>query len=79
VSVDSSRSAGVQADALEDHLLTAADVAKYLQCSRQAVYLWVELGRLPHLKLGRLVRFREDDLAEFLRQRTVPANGSNER
>lgn len=47
-------------------LLTVSDVAECLRCSRQAVYRWVESGEIPHLKIGRLVRFLPDDVESFL-------------
>lgn len=54
-------------------LLTVAEVASILRCSKQAVYSWVEFGRVPHVKLGRLVRFRPEDVEEFLERNSRPA------
>jgi excisionase family DNA binding protein len=47
-------------------LLTVREVAELLGCSRQAVYLWCELGVLSHVKLGRLVRLRPEDVRSFI-------------
>ena len=48
-------------------LLTPEDVAKLLSCSGKVVYVWAERGLLPHVKLGRLVRFRAADVQGFIR------------
>ena len=45
-----------------DGLLTTEDVAKLLGCSEAAVRKWRSQGRLKAVKLGRLVRFRAQDV-----------------
>jgi excisionase family DNA binding protein len=30
------------------------------------VYRWAELGEIPHFKIGRLVRFSEEDVEAFV-------------
>jgi excisionase family DNA binding protein len=47
-------------------LFTAADVSQHLGVATSTVYAWFEEGRLKGLKLGRLVRFRETDVKDFL-------------
>ena len=45
-----------------DGLLTTDEVARILGCSEAAVRKWRSQGRLKAVKLGRLVRFRAEDV-----------------
>ena len=54
-------------------LLTPAQVAERLAVSRSAIYAWVRAGHLPAIYVGRLPRFAEADVLEFIaaRRRTA--------
>jgi excisionase family DNA binding protein len=47
-------------------LLTSRQVAVALQCSERLVWGWTKDGDLPAVRLGRLVRYRIDDVEEFI-------------
>lgn len=47
-------------------LLTAEEVADRLGVSRSWVYAAVRSGEIPHLKLGRYVRFRPETIDAWL-------------
>lgn len=49
------------------HLLTVDDVADALQSSTKTVRRLIELGDLPHARIGRLVRVRPEDLERFIK------------
>lgn len=49
-------------------LLEADDVAKTLGMSRDWVYAEVRAGRIPHVRLGRYVRFREEAIDDWIRE-----------
>lgn len=50
-------------------LLTTQDLAEQFQCSRRQIYVWIDQGYLPAHHLGsRLLRFTDEDVAEFLRR-----------
>ena len=51
-----------------NRLLTIAEAAALLGVKTQTLYLWVSQKRVPHRKIGRLVRFTESDLEEFVDQ-----------
>ncbi|MFH1570987.1 MAG: helix-turn-helix domain-containing protein [Gemmatimonadota bacterium] len=51
----------------KDTLLTAREVAAYLRCSLSTVRRLVAGGRIPHFRLGKLVRFRRGDVDAWLR------------
>jgi excisionase family DNA binding protein len=42
--------------------MTVTDVAGYLQVSRITIYRLVKKGLLPAFKVGRVLRFRRNDL-----------------
>ncbi len=63
-----------------ERLLTVREAARLLGVREQSLYLWVSLKRVPHRKIGRLVRFTMGDLEEYVeRQRQLPAARENER
>ena len=51
----------------KDKLMTAREVADYLQCSLSTVRRLVVRGQVPHFRLGKLVRFRRGDVDAWLR------------
>ena len=57
---------------MEDRILTAREVAEYLQLSKSKVYYLLATKQLPHLKIGRSVRVRESDLNLWLKGQAVP-------
>jgi excisionase family DNA binding protein len=54
-------------------LLEAEDVARYMGMTTDCVYREVRAGRLPHIRLGRYVRFRRDSIEAWLRSREQAA------
>lgn len=56
-------------------LLNVREVSEWLQVKRSTIYLWAEQGMIPHLKLGRLLRFDADEIKAWLqahRQEVTP-------
>ncbi len=50
-----------------ERLLRVEDVAAMLSIKPITVYAWAEQGKLKSLKLGRLLRFKEADIREFIK------------
>lgn len=52
-------------------LMTRKEAAQYLGVSRSTLSIWHSTGRyrVPLVKVGRCVRYRKQDLDEFLKQR----------
>jgi excisionase family DNA binding protein len=46
--------------------LDIAALAERLQIKRSTLYAWTEQGSIPHLKLGRLIRFDPDEIEAWL-------------
>ena len=57
-------------------LLTIEEAAALLGVKTQTLYLWVSQRRVPCRKIGRLVRFTETDLEEFIEKQKQPPLGS---
>jgi excisionase family DNA binding protein len=51
-----------------DRLLTAPEVAGRLRLATHSVYALVRRDEIPHLRLGRTVRFRPEAVDEWLRE-----------
>ena len=51
---------------LDHQLLTAREVAELLRLPVSTVYDLARTGRLPHLRIGRAMRFSREDLEEHL-------------
>lgn len=49
------------------HYLDIAALAERLRIKRSTIYAWAEQGSIPHLKLGRLIRFDPDEIEAWLR------------
>ena len=50
----------------EDELLLADEAGKLLKKSSGAVYRMAQRGELPHLKMGRSIRFKKSKILEFI-------------
>lgn len=51
---------------LDHQLLTAEEVAELLRLPVSTIYDLARTGRLPHLKIGRALRFSRSDLEAHL-------------
>jgi excisionase family DNA binding protein len=49
-----------------ERLLSVKDAAALLGCSEAAIRKWLYQRRLRGVRVGRLVRLREEDLAAFI-------------
>jgi excisionase family DNA binding protein len=49
-------------------LLTVKAVSEWLQVKPSTIYLWAEHGGIPHMKLGRLLRFDAKEIEAWLQQ-----------
>lgn len=54
-------------------VLKISEVADALQLSRPMAYRMAQRGELPCVRIGRSVRVLEDDLAQWLRERSKAA------
>lgn len=65
-----------------NNLLTIEEAAKYLGISKLTLYGWVSARKLSHVKIGRLVKFKQTQLDAWIDQHTIKArrdsHGTNE-
>lgn len=47
-------------------LLNADEVSEWLQVSKSWLYDSIESGKFPHVRVGRQVRFRHEDVESYL-------------
>jgi len=54
----------------EKQLLDTKDASEFLGIKKSTLYEWVIQRKIPHIKVGRLVKFKREDLEEWLKRRT---------
>lgn len=57
-----------------EKLLTIDELAEVLSAKKSTIYQWVHQGLIPYIKVGRLLRFREEDIQKWLISREVEAS-----
>lgn len=50
-------------------LLTPQEVADLLCVQKSTIYQWTHMGYIPHVKLRKFVRFKEDKVMEWLERK----------
>ena len=50
-------------------MLNSAEVAEWLNVAESTIRKWVHYGFIPHVKVGRAVRFIREDVEKWLRER----------
>jgi excisionase family DNA binding protein len=60
---------------LDNQLLTAREVAEVLRLPVSTVYELARTGRLPYLRIGRAMRFSQQDLEQHLAESCRPQAG----
>ena len=53
-----------------DQLMNTPQIAGWLNMSEATIRKWVHYGFIPHIKLGRAVRFSRKDIEAWLQERT---------
>jgi excisionase family DNA binding protein len=48
-----------------EKFLKVAELAQILQVKPTTIYTWVRQGRIPHTRIGRLVRFTLAQISKF--------------
>ncbi|HEC03177.1 MAG TPA: helix-turn-helix domain-containing protein [Phycisphaerales bacterium] len=53
---------------MEDRWLSVDEIAAYLGIKRDTVYKWIADKRMPAHKVGRLWKFRKEEVDDWVRQ-----------
>lgn len=56
----------IEENAVEDQLLTIADLVKKFRVTRPTIYAWMEKGLLKKISLGGRVLFHPDDINSLI-------------
>lgn len=59
-------------------LLTIDEASEYLGISKLTLYGWVSARKVAFVKVGRLVKFKQDQLDKWIDQHTVKARVATE-
>ncbi|NWJ47100.1 MAG: helix-turn-helix domain-containing protein [Chloroflexi bacterium] len=62
---------------MEDRWLSVDDIAAYLGVKRDTVYKWIELKSMPCHKVGRLWKFKKEEVDGWVRSGSAEAVGTN--
>ena len=54
----------------QKQLLDTTEASAFLGISRNTLYEWIIQKKIPHVKVGRLVKFKQEDLDAWLKKRT---------
>jgi len=52
---------------MDDRWLSVADISKYLGGKKDTVYKWLSKKTIPAHKVGRLWKFKKDEVDEWVR------------
>ena len=53
---------------MKERLLSVDDIGEYLGIGRDTIYKWIETKGLPAYRLGRLWKFKKDEVDEWLKK-----------
>ena len=52
---------------MEDRWLSISEICKHLGVSNDSVYKWIDKGGMPAHRMGRLWKFKKDEVDEWVR------------
>jgi excisionase family DNA binding protein len=53
---------------MDDKYFTPSGLAEYLGVQLSTIYNWTHIKYIPHVKIGKLLRFRKDSIDEWLQR-----------
>jgi excisionase family DNA binding protein len=60
---------------LGDRWLSVDEIASYLGVKRDTVYKWIDRQNMPAHKVGRLWKFRRDEIDQWVLSKTARSGG----
>jgi excisionase family DNA binding protein len=63
---------------MDDRWLSVDEIAVYLGIKRDTVYKWIERKKLPAIKLGRLWKFRRDQVDLWVIANSSPSQSRSD-
>jgi excisionase family DNA binding protein len=62
---------------MDDRWFSVEEIAAYLGVKKDTVYKWVRLRGMPAHKVGRLVKFRREEVDEWVRSGKAGRRSTN--
>jgi excisionase family DNA binding protein len=56
---------------MEDRWLSVDEIREYLGVKRDTIYGWISKNKMPAHKIGRLWKFKKDEVDEWLRSKVL--------
>lgn len=56
---------------MKDRLLTVGEIANYLGVQQSTIYKWTHQEFIPHVKIGKFVRFKTDEVDDWISKKSV--------
>jgi len=66
----------MEIDVMSDRWLSVEEIAEYLGVSKDTVYAWISKRNMPAHRIGRLWKFKTDEVDEWVRSRGAAENES---
>ncbi|OHD62390.1 MAG: transcriptional regulator [Spirochaetes bacterium GWF1_41_5] len=60
---------------IQDRWLSVNEISAYLGLKRDTVYKWLDKGHIPAHKVGRLWKFKKDEIDEWVRSGEAKIEG----
>jgi len=54
--------------AMETGFLTIIEISSYLNIKTKTLYAIIESGEIPHYRIGRLIRFKKDEIDKWMKR-----------
>lgn len=54
-----------------EQLKTIKDISEYLNVKERTIYSWINKGIIPHYKIESTIRFKENEINEWLSSKEV--------
>ncbi len=58
-----------------NRLIDFEEARRFLGIQKSTLYEWVHQQKIRYVKVGRLVKFHQDDIVKFIDKNTVEAKG----
>jgi len=56
---------------MSKNLLTLQELSEYLHIKESTIYQWTHLRKIPYIKLGRFLRFDEEQVTAWLNENNI--------
>ena len=61
---------------MEIKLINIAELSAYLSTPVATIYMWTHQKKIPHIKMGRAVRFDREEIVHWLEEKRVASQGT---